>query len=672
MGNAKVKGIVVELGGDATGLSKAISSVSKEARDTQSELKKIDKLLKMDPTNVTLLKQKQELLNQSIEKTEGVVNALKDAKDKADQDMSNGTEVNEKAYRELERQIVANEQALQGVQKEADEVAKKLSSAEGAMAKFSAGAEKLHDAAGKVSSATKGISTASTGVLAGLGAMAVQAGATADDLNTLAKQSGFSTEQLQVWQYGADRVDVAMEDIVSAAAKMKKNMISTSTQVTDAWDRLGVSVVDNNGELRNSTEVFDEVVAALSQVENETERDTLAMTLFGKSADSLAGLLDDGGAAFNAYGEEAKSAGLILSQDALDSANEFNDAVDKLKAQSTGVFAELGTEIATMLIPLMEEIVPVIESVIAWLKGLDDGQIKLIVTILALVAAISPVAGIVSGISGALGSVTSTINGITTILPKVQTAFSSVFSFIAANPIVLLIAAIVALVTLIATKGDEIQALLQKVDAFLQGVFVTDWTEIFGPGLGDILNGFFANLKNIWDSIMQIFNGVIDFVRGVFTGDWERAWNGVKEIFSGIFSGLVNIAKIPINNIIGLLNGAISGLNWLINAANKIPGVNIGTIGSIPYLAKGGTVWSGSAIVGEAGPELLTVEGGKAVVQPLSFNTGKIEGLLGNIDGHLLQNADEPIPIVVQVVLKDKVIGETALNYSRARARANG
>ena len=125
---AKTKGIIVELGGDATGLNKAISSVSKEARDTQSELKKIERLLKMDPGNMTLLKQKQELLNESISKTEDVITALKASKEKADADMANGTEINEKAYRELERQIEANEITLRNTRKEADQVADALNS----------------------------------------------------------------------------------------------------------------------------------------------------------------------------------------------------------------------------------------------------------------------------------------------------------------------------------------------------------------------------------------------------------------------------------------------------------------------------------------------------------------------------------------------------------------
>lgn len=113
------------------------------------------------------------------------------------------------------------------------------------------------------------------------------------------------------------------------------------------------------------------------------------------------------------------------------------------------------------------------------------------------------------------------------------------------------------------------------------------------------------------------------------------------------------------------------GGTYLISGLNRIPGVNIGSIGQIPMLASGGTVWSGSAIVGEAGPELLTVDGGKAVVQPLSVNTNKIEGLLGDINGRL--GSDEPpIPIKIQLTLDGNVIGETALKYSRMKGRAYG
>ena len=321
-------------------------------------------------------------------------------------------------------------------------------------------------------------------------------------------------------------------------------------------------------------------------------------------------------------------------------------------------------QLGETLEPLMTMLTELTATALGWFNSLDEGTQKFILGAVLIIAAIAPVIGSIAGISTAITSVSAA-------LPLIQTAFTTVFGFIAANPVVLLIAAIVGLVALVATKGDEIQAILQKVDTFLQGVFAKDWTETFGPVLGNVLNGFFANLQNIWNSVLQILNGVIDFVRGVFTGDWERAWSGIVQIFDGIFSALYSIAAAPINGIISLLNAAIDGINWVIAGLNRIPGINFNSVGKIPMLADGGTVWSGSAIVGEAGPELLTVSGGKAVVQPLAPNTGKIEGLLGSISDQL-EFGNYDIPFVVQVNLDGKVVGESSVQYIRRSNRGNG
>lgn len=609
----RIKGITVEIGGDTRGLSDSLQSVNTQIKSTQSQLKDVERLLKLDPTNTNLLQQRQKLLAHAVEETRDKLTALKEAEKQVQQQVTEG-KASQEQYEGLQREIIATEQAL-------DKLEEAASRSNATLSKVSAVADKVADAAGNISSKTKAISGTAGGILGAALGSAVSAGLSADDINTMSKQSGFTTEQIQIWEYAADRVDVSVSDIVKSAQKMKKNMVSTSSDVTAAWQRLGVSVTDSNGNLRNSSAVFDEVVQALAGVENETERDTLAMTLFGKSADSLAGLLDDGGEAFRQFGQEAKDAGLILDQDALNKANEFNDAIDTLKAQSAGTFAAIGTEIAGMLLPFMDDLGEAVSGALEWLRSLDEDQLKMLGTVLLVIAGISPVFGIISSIASGVSSVTDAINGVMGVLPKIQSTFSTVFGFIAANPIVLLIAAIVALVALIATKGDEIQAILQKVDEFLQGVFATDWTNVFGPVLGGILNAFFANLKGIWDAICQIFNGVIDFIRGVFTGNWERAWQGVKEIFGGIFDGLVALAKGPINAVIGFINSAIGAINTLIDGLNHIPGVSLGQIGTIPLLANGGILSRGSAIVGDAGPELLTVAGGRAVVQPLTSNT---------------------------------------------------
>lgn len=201
----------------------------------------------------------------------------------------------------------------------------------------------LQDYAKKAGAA---IVAGTTAVATGLSALTLKSALAADDLNTLAKQSGFSTADIQKWQYASDLIDVSIDDIVKSAAKMKKNMISTSSTTVDAWNQLGIKVKDSNGHLRNSTTVFYETLTALSKVQNETERDTLAMTLFGKSADSLAGIVDDGGAALQELAGKAEKAGVIMSQDTLDSANALNDKVDTLKATVKGFAGKVGSELA--------------------------------------------------------------------------------------------------------------------------------------------------------------------------------------------------------------------------------------------------------------------------------------------------------------------------------------
>lgn len=196
----------------------------------------------------------------------------------------------------------------------------------------------------------------------GISAMAYKAATAADDLNTLSKQSGFSTTDIQKWTYASDLVDVAVDDIIGAAKKMKKNMTSTSEDTVEAWKRIGVSVTDSSGNLRSSTDVFYEALSGLSKIKNETERDTVAMTIFGKSADDLAGIVDDGGAALQELGNQAEDLGLILSQDALDGANKFNDVIDTLKAKSGATMSKIGNKFANALLPVAERVGPMLEQ----------------------------------------------------------------------------------------------------------------------------------------------------------------------------------------------------------------------------------------------------------------------------------------------------------------------
>lgn len=134
--------------------------------------------------------------------------------------------------------------------------------------------------------------------------------------------------------------------------------------------------------------------------------------------------------------------------------------------------------------------------------------------------------------------------------------------------------------------GDYI---LTPFMSLVKKLFSVDWVKYFGVAgiapqvLCDLIKAIFGTMKNVFVEIMN-------FIKYAFTGDWRNAWQSVKNIFSSIMSGLGDVLRAPINGIISMINQAINGINTLIRGANKIPGVNISTIGRIPHLASGAVI----------------------------------------------------------------------------------
>lgn len=436
------------------------------------------------------------------------------------------------------------------------------------------------------------------------------------------------------------------ETVANTVAQLAANGVDNYVELTEAAGNLN-AVAGGNAETFGSVAMMLTQTAGAGKLTTENWNQ-LTNAIPGASGVLQKALLDAGAYTGNfreamekgeISAEEFNDALLILgqsdaAQQAATSVSTVEGAVGNLQATITDIITSLmsggGTELITGFINTLnsgfqqfgEWVSANKDQIIAFGQTAFNGIMAFGNFIIAnwefIVSALAAIAGGLAAmkLSAFYNDVVKVISGVSSLsqtFPLLGNAIS-----ILTNPVALVGAAIVGLVTLIALKGDEIQAILQKVDNFMQNIFAMDFTNIFGPVLGNILNGFMANVKNIFNSIMEVFNGVIDFIRGVFTGDWERAWNGVKEIFGGIFNGLVSLVKAPLNAIIGLVNGVIGGINSLIKGVNNIPGVSIPNIGTIPLLAKGGVVLNGSAIVGEAGPELLSVIGGKTVVQPLN------------------------------------------------------
>lgn len=491
MADTKVRGITIDLKADTTGISKSLGELNGDISKTQKQLRDVEKLLKLDPKNTDLLQQKYDLLKKSVADSEKKVKALQ----KAQEELGTRTKDNAEQYDAIQREIIAceNEQAKWN---------KTLADMEPQAKTLKETLGEVSEATGKAAEKTKALSAAAAGLGAGMLGNAVNAARTADDINTLAKQYGVSVREIQRMNYAQDRIDVSTNDMLASYAKLTKQMGSGSK----AFETLGVNIHDIHGDLRDSQEVWYDTLEALSKVSNETERDVLAMDLFGKSAASLSGIIDDGGEALKTLGQEAEDAGLILSQDALDGANQFNDAMDKLKATATQSFLEAGASLATNLVPALEKLVEVISKVLTWFGNLDGSTQTIILGILALVAAISPVLGLISTLTGLAAGLN------VAMLPMIGT-----IALIVAG-----IAAAIAIGVLLYQNWDTIKAKASELWASVKEAFT------------NMLNSVSETMTGIKDAIVEGWEAAINYLKELPS----KAIDWGKDIIDGMVDGI--------------------------------------------------------------------------------------------------------------------------------------
>ena len=507
----RIKGITIEIGGDTTKLQKSLSGVDKSLRTTQNNLRDINKLLKLDPKNTELLTQKQKNLESAIKDTKTRLNELK----KAQSQVKQGTE----EWDALQREIIATEQDLDKLEqqyKDFGSVAKQQLKAIG---------QDFKNAGQKVTDFGKKLAPVSTAA-AGLGGALVKLGydsiQNADELNTLSKQTGISTEQLQKMKYASDLVDVSVTDITGSLKKMKAKMDPSN----ETFKKLGVNVKNMaTGEMRPAINVFYDAIEALSKIPNETERDQVAMELFGRSADSLAGIIDDGGQAFMEYGEQAAEMGLILDQDTLDSLNKTNDMVDQLKATCSATMGQIGADVAEVLQPVIEDVIGFVQSITEKLRELSPEQIETILKITAVVAALAPLVVVLGNLITIIGSVITVVGTIVGIL---------------GGPVTAVIAAVIAVGVLLYKNWDTI----------------CQWA-----------NQLKETVVNAWNNMKETVVNAVTQLKEKVISQWNVLKTTVSNVISLVKTNIVNSFTQAKEKVIGIFTSIKDGIKEKIEAA---------------------------------------------------------------------------------------------------------
>ena len=496
MSKTYLKGITLEINGKTDKLANALEDVNKKSKDIESELKEVNKQLKFDPSNTELLAQKQKLLGDAISTSKEKLETLKQAETKARQEFEKG-EISEEQYRALQREISATEGKLKGLEEQAKKV-------NGALTEKQA-LNNLKDM-GKAAAVVTGA------FIAGTVGSAVAAGEFADEVNTLAKQTGLSTDQIQKFKFASDRIDVSLETLTGSMSKLTRNMASArdgNKATSEAFDLLGVSVVDSNGKLRDNEVVFQETIKALGEIENGTERDALAMAIFGKSAQDLNPLILGGADALKTMGDEAEAAGLIMSQGTLDKANQFSDGMDELKAVSQGIFLNIGVEATQFLLPALTDLLTFLKELPVWIEKNEWWLTLVGIAMGTLVTAL-----IAYNVHAAWGAIS------TWALTTATAAWGAALAFVT-SPITLTILAIGALIAI----GVLLWKNWDKIAEFGKKAF---------GGLGDFVSGI---TKGIGDGLKNMANGVIDALNFLIKGanklkfdipDWVPLLGGKK------------------------------------------------------------------------------------------------------------------------------------------------
>ena len=740
MASSRIKGITVEIGGDTTKLQTALKGVNSQIKNTQSQLRDVNKLLKLDPGNTDLIKQKHELLAQAVSETKEKLESLKTAAEQANTALANG-EISKDQYDALQREIIETEQDLKKLEEQAKESAT-------AVQKVAASGEKIKAAGDKVSGVGEKLMPATIAV-AGLGVAATKtaadfdaamskvaavSGASGKELDALrkkAREMGSKTkfsasEAAEAMNYMAmagwktDDMLGGIEGVMNLAAASGEDLGTTSDIVTDALTAFGLSADDSGhfadvlaaassnantnvsmmgetfkyaapiaGSLGYSVEDTAEAIGLMANAGIKSSQAGTSLRkimtelngdikLSGKNIGDVTvktanadGTMRDFGdiikdcrtafkgmseseqavAAESLVGKTAMSGFLAIMNAAPADIDKLSKAIDtcdgkaeemagtmqdNLQGQLTilkSQLEELAISFGELMMPAIRSIVSVIQKLVDGLNKLSPGAKKVIITIALLVAALGPVLIVVGKVMSAVGTIMTWAPKIATAIGAIKTGLTGLFAVLAANPIILIIAGIVALVAafIYLWKTNEkfrnfwinlwktIKDTAVKAWTAITTFFSTAWQGIvtlatgIWQGLSDFFSGLWEGIKGIasaaWDGIKTVITGFMDIIWTATVGRWavmyevlspllealkylfQTIWGAIKVLIGRVLDAIKTKFETIWNGIVAFFTPVINGMKTLIETVwNGIKAFFTTVLGAIKTVFT--TIWT--------------------------------------------------------------------------------
>ena len=566
---SRIKGITIEIGGDTTGLKKALSDVDKSIRDTQSELKDVDRLLKIDPKNTELLVQKQKLLTSAIADTQDKLKTLREAEKQVQEQVKEG-KASQAQYDALKREIVATEQAEKNLSGQLKDTKQALDSQNQSMTKSVLSAELMKEALIKVGKAIVGV----------------------------AKEAVDYNAQMESFEASFSSFLGSAEDAQRAIANIKADAATMPFGTSDLVEanRALITTGESAEDSRKAINALAQAVAAtgggnaelsrmaanLAQVKNVGKATSMDIKQFANAGINIYGLLSD----YTGKSVEEVQEMEISYQD-------LTAALQKATEEGGAYYGAMEKQANTY-----------------------NGQLN----------------SLKARIQDTLGTTFQSVSD--TLKDKVFPAINEALDSIDFEQL-----------------SDSISKIVELISSILPVV-----TFVVGTAI-DLIGQVMGHITPIVEDVKKVLDDIINLIADVFAGRWRDAWQRVVSLVKGIFATLLDGIIGAVNSIISVVNKVISWLGG--NPISKIPSVStwertktstssprVLSGGQSAYMAAGGVISHGSAIVGDNGPELLTMNGGVATVQPIN-NTTNVGGINLSVYGAQGQSVQELAEVVM-------------------------
>lgn len=456
-------GATIALDGEKE-FKRAISEINAGLRVTASQLQLVTAKYSDNATSVKALTERGIVLENQIsgqrEKIEKLKEALKNSAttygeaDKRTMKWQVSLNKAEAELIEMEKELQDNSEALKKATEDMekyglkeDEVAEQTRGLgdilnnviESLGIQLPAGAGKAIQALDAQKVSTMALIGVTAGLVTGLAKLTVNAAKTADEILTLSSTTGLATDTLQELEYASEFIDVSVDTMTGAMTKMIRTMGAAKDGVKKAEEsfrKLHVSIYDGYGQLKDSEQMFYEIIDALGRVRNETERDAIAMDIFGRSARELNPLIEAGSQRLKELGMEAHELGYVMDADTLESLGALDDAMQKFDKQAES----FKNSLAMVMLPVLTEL-------FEFLNKIDP-------KILATIAIIGGIAVVAVTVMKSIGSLITTFSTMNPVMLKTTAIIVGVTAALIA---------LAAIIGVIVGKGDEMNKTIANI-----------------------------------------------------------------------------------------------------------------------------------------------------------------------------------------------------------------